>query len=141
MSENSSSFSSDYLKDIVFDSIEDQPNSGNNRVKVENLEKNILPKNKKIFDQRKIIEKKIKFKSDKEDKYFNLFTSRDLKFEDLDEELSLEGVEDDLNSDEDVINEGKKKTIKELETGMKVFEKKKFNIINNYIDFNNNKSN
>ena len=78
------------------------------------------------------IEKKIKFNSCIEAKYFNLFTSRDLKFEDLDEELSLEGVEDDLNSDEEVIKEGKKKTIKELEIGMKIFNKKKFNIINNY---------
>ena len=60
-------------------------------------------------------------------KYFNLYSSIELGFEDLDRDYAYDGPEDDLESDEEVIKAGVKKTVDELDHALKVFNKKKFN--------------
>ena len=93
---------------------------------------NSLRKVKREIYPKNTIEKKIKLYDHNGQKFYNLYTTEDLKFEAIEDDIEYRGTENDSSSDEDVINASMDKTKEDLKIALKLFKKYKFKVINNY---------
>ena len=122
---------SNYKKSSGKENLDNTDNTSDNYMKtLEN--KSYAKKNKIVFTPTKYhVNQKVYYKNGKGTK-FNLFKEREIGLNGWDEKINILESEEDYDSDENVIKDGKAKTKDDIIEALRLFKNNKFKDIENY---------